>query len=320
MHAEPGARRPSVVEMPTYAPETISRLFINLEVDSAERINSRFLVSPMGELSLIRSSHISRNCVSRRLQRHMTDGDSSYFFACAPLQGQLRIQHFGRSCLLKCGDLGFVTTDEEYVIEMSDTLDALWLRIPATLLLSHVAGMKDVVGRTIDVSRGIGVAATELMLVSSRTSDDLGDRAARLVGQSILGFIGELVNSTQPGDLSQSTAYRRKILGRAMDFVEQHLGDEALNPEAIAHGIGIGRRYLSQIFAAEGLSAMRWVLQRRLERCRMEIERCGLGSVPIHEIAYRFGFSNISSFNRAFKAHFGCSPRLLFSGADTLLH
>ena len=320
MHKVLGERRPTVVDMPTFTPETISRLFINLEVHSAEQINSRFLVSPMGDLSLIRSSHVSRNCVTRRLQRHMTDGDSSYFFACTPLQGQLRIQHLGRSCLLKCGDLGFVTTDEEYVIEMSDTLDALWLRIPAALLLSHVAGMKDTVGRTIDVSRGIGVAATELMLVSSRTSDELSDRGARLVGQSILGFVGELVNSTHPGDLSHSTTYRRKILGRAMDFIEDHLGDEMLSPEAIAQGVGIGRRYLSQIFAAEGLSVMRWVQQRRLERCRAEIERCGLGTVPIHEIAYRVGFSNISSFNRAFKAHFGCSPRSLFSCQDPLLH
>ena len=79
----------------------------------------------------------------------------------------------------------------------------------------------------------------------------------------------------------------------------------------VANGIGISRRYLSQIFAAEGSSVMRWVQRRRLERCRLALQANLIELKTIQEIAYSVGFANISSFNRAFKAQFGCSPRAM---------
>ncbi|MDF1802126.1 MAG: helix-turn-helix transcriptional regulator [Thalassobius sp.] len=83
----------------------------------------------------------------------------------------------------------------------------------------------------------------------------------------------------------------------------------------MAQGVGISSRYLSEIFAAEGTSPMRWVRQRRLELCRMELERQTGGNQLICEVAYSMGFTNVSSFNRAFKAHFGQSPRDLIAQA-----
>jgi AraC family transcriptional regulator, positive regulator of tynA and feaB len=54
---------------------------------------------------------------------------------------------------------------------------------------------------------------------------------------------------------------------------------------------------------------MGWVSRRRLERCRTrlakEVWRPGL----ITELAFASGFTNVSSFNRAFKAAFGRTPR-----------
>lgn len=298
--------------MPSYDPDTVKRLFTKIDVASSERINSRFIVSEMGEVTLVRSSHLSRNCVSRRQRRHIDERDNSYLFACMPLVGQLRISHLGRSCTAESGELCFVTSDEEYVIEMSDRLDALWLRIPTPLLQGHVISMTEFLGRALDISGGIGLSATELMRTSLQTAGQLSERGARLIGQSLVVLLAELADSKiSVGDRSRS-AYCRKILVRARDFIEEHLADEDLSPAVIAKGVGISPRYLSQLFYSEGVSVMRWVRRRRLERCRMEIERSGPGKTPISEIAYGMGFKNVCGFNRAFKTHFGKSPSDMF--------
>jgi AraC-like DNA-binding protein len=311
MNTAAGTIGNTVVHMPTFEPQTIKALFTNLDVSSAKEINARFVASQLGELSLIRSIHSSRHCSSRRLQRHMSERDSHYFFACLPLEGGLEIRHFGRSCSLRRGSLGFVATKEEYVIQMSDYLDALWLRMPAPMLRSHVISMDELLGCSLDISTGIGFAAMALMHASITEGNELSSRGAHLIAQSLLGFIGELANSALRNEAAPSTLHRRKILARARDYIEEHLSDETLSPQDIARGIGVSLRYLSELFAAEGSSAMRWVQKRRLERCRMELERHGIGHQPIREVAYSMGFANVSSFNRAFKSYYGRSPRSL---------
>ena len=138
---------------------------------------------------------------------------------------------------------------------------------------------------------------------------------ARLSGSRLgVGFrrqhvIGEVITSTvQPGPAASNRG-RRMILERARRYIDDHLDDDELSPLAIANGIGISARYLSEIFAAEGTSPMRWVRKRRLEMCRMELERNEGRQQLICEIAYSMGFANVSSFNRAFKSQFGYSPR-----------
>jgi AraC-like DNA-binding protein len=302
------------VNMPTVDPDTVARLFTRVDVESSERINTRFVVSEMGDLTLIRSTHSSRNCVSHRKQRYIDGRDCSYVFACLPMDGHLRINHLGRQCTTSSGQVCFVTSDEEYTVEMSDHLDAMWLRVPTTRLQGHVASISGALGCALDVTEGIGRFAAQIMYTSLTTACQMSDRGARIVGQSVLSMFGELLDSQASAAARSQSSYCQKILGRARDYIDQHLGDEDLTPANIAMGIGISTRYLSQLFQAEGVSVMRWVQRRRLEQCRQELERGTPGRTRISEIAYCMGFKNVSGFNRAFKAHFGVSPSSMFRG------
>lgn len=293
--------------------ETIRALFARVDVVFHEKPYAKFVAADLNSTSVIRSIHSTDSGVSRRLERHMCDEDVNYYFACMPLTGSLGIKHHGRFCELSQGKLGFVTTDEEYIIEMSKYLDAVWMRIPVGVLRSYVVSMDEMLAHPFDVSGGIGSALLGLMSGSLSESGALGTRGAQLVEQAMLGLLGELVNSALYNDETPTTLHRQKILARARDFIEAHLCDDDLTPQRIAQTMGISQRYLSELFASEGSSTMRWVQKRRLERCRMELEQRGSGHQLIREIAYSFGFSNISSFNRAFKAHYGHSPRGLLA-------
>ncbi len=73
--------------------------------------------------------------------------------------------------------------------------------------------------------------------------------------------------------------------------------------------MGLLVRYLNRLFNAEQTSLMRYVWNRRLEKCRDELVQPGTGSQRVADIAMRWGFSDMSHFSRAFKARFGISPR-----------
>ena len=319
MNFSSGATGRLVVEMRSFDPDMISHLFTRVDMDWSCDARAEFVVSPLGEMSLVRSRHNADKSKSRRLERHIEDGEEETYFACLPLRGGMEITHLSsplrqrRCCQVGSQQLTLLNTREEYEISMSDELDAIWLRVPGKLLRSHVLSADAAVGCPVDVKDGLGSFAKSMMRSALGQGECLNARGAKVFSQSLLSFLSEVIDSRLSAEQSASTRGRRKILQRAQAYIEEHLDDDELSPQAIAQGVGISTRYLSEIFAAEGCSPMRWVRNRRLELCRMELEKRRGGHQLVSEVAYSMGFTNVSSFNRAFKAHFGHAPREFLS-------
>jgi AraC-like DNA-binding protein len=107
---------------------------------------------------------------------------------------------------------------------------------------------------------------------------------------------------------------RRKIVPdhvvRAEAWITRNLHDAGLSVEGVARSVGLSPGHLQQLFrSATGLTVADAIRDRRLANCRKELADSGLGEQSITEIAFRWGFSESSSFSRAFRRAFGVSPR-----------
>jgi AraC-like DNA-binding protein len=91
--------------------------------------------------------------------------------------------------------------------------------------------------------------------------------------------------------------------------IESHLSDPALDPAMAAALAGISVRYANKLLSEQGTSLERLIVSRRLERCRRALEDPAQAHRTVSEIAYAWGFSDPSHFNRRFKAEYGCAPR-----------
>jgi AraC-like DNA-binding protein len=112
--------------------------------------------------------------------------------------------------------------------------------------------------------------------------------------------------------------------GDIVAYIDRHLADVELSPEAIAQGIGMSRPTLYRTLEGEGgVAAL--ILTRRLERARAALEMGADRHVSLGKIAGEYGFSTQAHFSRAFKARFGRTPGSVrrdagqsTSGADPL--
>ena len=68
-------------------------------------------------------------------------------------------------------------------------------------------------------------------------------------------------------------------------------------------------RYINDIFKDEETSLMRYVWSRRLENCRRDLLSQTRTGQRVSDIAFRWGFNDLSHFSRTFKQSFGHSPR-----------
>jgi len=109
--------------------------------------------------------------------------------------------------------------------------------------------------------------------------------------------------------MSWLSAPRAASLLRLKTIIEAKLHDPALKPVIAAQAAGISIRYANELLAEEGTSLRRYVITRRLERCRQALMNRAHSSRTIGDIAYAHGFSHRSYFSLRFKEQLGCTPR-----------
>jgi len=97
-------------------------------------------------------------------------------------------------------------------------------------------------------------------------------------------------------------------LGKARQYILDHIDDPKLGPDELADALHMSRRALYLLFQQCESTPSRMIHELRLERCRDAL------SDPVHqlrsvtEIAGDFGFQEPASLSRSFKARFGVTP------------
>jgi AraC-like DNA-binding protein len=289
----------------------LSSIFVGLEMRNAGSVEGRYAVSELEDIRFVRAMSRGGSYEVQRRHWHIAAAGSCNFFACLPLKGEIRLRQDESTCVLGLTDMGFVDSRREYTIEIPANADALWVRMDVACLDWRLPRKPDIFARRIDGSSGIGMLASTFLKSVAVQARHLPLESRRSVASMVSDLLAEAAAQFSGGK-SDGGGFRggsQRTLDRIRVYIDQHLDEGSLSPSRIASAIGISPRYLGQLFAAEGETTMGWVSRRRLERCRLrlskEVWRPGL----ITELAFASGFSNVSSFNRAFKAAFGMTPR-----------
>lgn len=103
---------------------------------------------------------------------------------------------------------------------------------------------------------------------------------------------------------------------RVIALVDAALGDPELSPATLARQSGISRSELYRCFAPAGGIA-RVIQLRRLRRAYAELARAD-GQSSVSRIKETVGFFDSSSFTRAFRREFGCTPSEVLARRPTL--
>ncbi|MEM8836536.1 MAG: AraC family transcriptional regulator [Pseudomonadota bacterium] len=97
----------------------------------------------------------------------------------------------------------------------------------------------------------------------------------------------------------------RRAIDRTLDFIEEHL-DETITIDAMADVAGFSAFHFLRGFKAEmGDTPHRYVMSRRVERCR---ELLSSTDEPLAHIAYACGFSSQAHMTTVFRESVGVTP------------
>lgn len=104
------------------------------------------------------------------------------------------------------------------------------------------------------------------------------------------------------------SAYHTAVRTRVSQYIETHLHDPELCPTGISREMGMSLRQLNRLFEGDASTLASLILTRRLQKCRADLARPGLFPKSVSDIAFNWGFRNLSHFSKRFRDEFGMSP------------
>jgi AraC-like DNA-binding protein len=105
--------------------------------------------------------------------------------------------------------------------------------------------------------------------------------------------------------LNDATCVTRQLI----ELINEQFSDSRFTPEVAARQLGISTRYVHKLFAQRGTTFGECVRTRRLDAIARDLTLDLRPRPLISTIVFRWGFTDLSTFSRAFIKRFGCSPK-----------
>ncbi len=224
------------------------------------------------------------------------------------VSGTSSISQDGRKADLIAGDFACFDTSRPYFVSASDANEVVSINIPANIFTNKMGHTEQVTALAVRGKTQIGALVSNMFRhVVTHIDSVRSTTAERLATTSIDLVIAALSDMLEQQPLHSGSG-RTLLLYRAKTMIDDHLSDPSLTIERIARDLGISRRYLTELFQAEGTSVCKWMWQRRLEKARAALSSHHLAGQSISVIAFDCGFSDMSHFCHRFRQAFSVTP------------
>jgi len=287
-----------------YWQDVVCRELVELQIDTPQpdSFEASMLQHPLGPIGF--NIIAARQQTARRTREAIGRTREPRFDLVHIRDGSVRFDHYGRSFELHSGECVLIDSSEPYSFTTSEFSICASLQIPQKWLRTCIPAPEDGVAVPVRTHSPWGNAL--LATLNALTPESLQTLVvpANWLADQIAGLLALAIGCETP----QLAPNKRKLLSRIRQTLRATAQDEKICPESVAATHNISKRYLHALFAAEGTTFGRELLEIRLERAEGLLRDARFRKMSISEIGWRCGFVDSSHFARRFQQKFGKSP------------
>jgi two-component system response regulator YesN len=136
----------------------------------------------------------------------------------------------------------------------------------------------------------------------AEVSEELG---AITTADALVAFAEQFLHSVTRCATPEANRYAQRLIQRAVQVIQERYSED-LTDEEVAWHLGLSRSHFRFLFKeVTGLPFKRYLTEYRLVKARSLLEKSVL---PVKTVARRVGYSDVNTFQRAYRAYFGVPP------------
>ncbi|WP_273457387.1 helix-turn-helix domain-containing protein [Nevskia ramosa] len=241
-----------------------------------------------------------------RSEREIRRNPSEYFFANMQLEGSCIVKQDGRETLMRPGDFYIVDTTRSYDLVFEDWR-ILCIRMPRHLLMPRLKAPRAATAVRLHDDGALGTVAGSFMRSLLHCSEAIPPAAQLSLVDTLANLLSIALGATTETREHGKHAVRETFRDSIAAYVATNIANPELCVNMVASRFQISPRYLHKLFEDQGQSFSQRVQESRLERCTRDLADTAQGQASISEIAYRWGFNDLSNFCRVFQKRYGMS-------------
>jgi len=287
-----------------YWREAICHSMFNISIEAGpERFAARLTARRTGVLGFARTESSGYRIM--RSRRDIDSAPSDHWTIYLQMHGRTRFEQNGEQITLDRDDIAILDGRLPFRADFSEAGRRAVVKVPHAMIDRRAPWVRRRALHRIPVEAQFADLARDH--VSALTAEDAppDDGASLVLAENLSNLLG-LATAT---DLPTGRLEPDLQLEALLAFCRQNLHDCELTPQRVAAHFGISVRTVHLRFARIGQSFGRWLLEHRLDACRTALRDERQRGANISEIAYRWGFNDLSHFNKVFRARFDTTPR-----------
>jgi AraC family transcriptional regulator, positive regulator of tynA and feaB len=275
--------------------------------DDATEFNGRFESARVNGGTISRSRCSPMVCIRNRPE--VAHSDDECFYVLYVLSGYHACEQRGRKSKAQAGEIIVVDSSQVCRVETGDPpYDVMCVTVPK----AHLSGIHHLEDKLANVRLGRSISTDPLLSCASLMSKQFTSVSEIELGAFYSAFVSLLPlagGCFEDDNKEKFYGSPHNTLLRAIEeFTERNISDPTLSAHSAAEKFGISVRYVHKLFACSGRTYNSFVAAMRLEHIRNDLLSPPRRRQKVSDLAFRWGFNDLSTFNRAFKRRFGCSP------------
>jgi AraC-like DNA-binding protein len=284
--------------------EEYARCCLNLDFEPLTGAPFHFSVTPIFEDLRVVRTRLSPGFVFRD-EDLVRDGDDNFGFLISRSR-ELDTTHQGREVRLGFGDATMMQASGPGSAGSGESFGFFEVMIPPAEWDARSARPGDVIMRLLP-QRSEALQLLRGYIRSLEKSRLNGSAETReIVRRHLIDLVVLAATLHRPIGESNVSAVVAARLAAALDQIAARFHEPELGIAAVAHSLRISVRYLQRVLETSGVSFTTRVTELRLQRAFALLSAPGRRRIA--DIALEAGFSDISHFNRLFRARFGDTP------------
>jgi AraC-like DNA-binding protein len=294
-----------------YWREAICQRIFNISIEAApQQFDARITARSSGPFRFATTESTGYQIV--RSRKDIDSAPADHYSIYLQLNGHAHIDQGDESFKFRPHDIAVSDGTQPFRCALSDGGRRTIAVVPREMLDRRAPWLRQQPLRKLAASSPyVDLARRHLVLLAAPDSN-LSDSATSLLTDNLCNLLALASATDVPPNRLQPELQIEALLA----FCRQHLQDPDLSPQLVADHFGISVRTLHLRFKQIGETFSRWVLDKRLEACGAALRDDSQRALNISDIAYRWGFNDLSHFNKAFRARFDQTPREWRSSLD----